>query len=422
MDIRKVSSESVASTGDTITYTLTLTVTGSTAYTVHVSDVLPNHLVYVGMGTVPMGGIPNWDPTTKTLTWDWTSLPIGTYTLTYQATVDASVKEGTVLVNNAQLTYSGLSGSKQVSVSVTMATLFMVHVGVYNESGELVKEIWVQELSQEVKDFSLAATNTITSVHGEVYVMWKGQQIAAWDGTNAAGDPVSNGKYYIKVDNTDSLGVVTSVSQDVMVSRSIAKVSVNIYNEAGEIVRHLYSYVDDPSNNILGDIQLSSNVIKPSAVSNSNGTVAITSSSGMTILWDGKSDSGTIVTNGRYQVEIHFVDGKGGEQIITRGLLVQSDNSPISDGNVFAGPNIIKGGLNSTLIQVHSDSNYTLTARLYDTAGELVKAAVSGPAGTNKVSLDLTGIASGLYFAVVDLTTSQGGIVGHQVTQIVIQR
>ncbi len=346
----------------------------------------------------------------------------GTYSLTYQATVDTFVTEGTIIVNNADLTYSGLSGTKQASVSITMATLFTVHVGVYNESGELVKEIWVKQLSQEIKDFNIATSPTITSVHGQVYVVWKGQQIATWDGTNATGDPVTNGKYYIKVDNTDSLGVVTSVSQMVMVSRSIAKVSVNIYNEAGEIVRHLYSYVDDPSNNILGDIQLSSNVIKPSAVSGSNGSVAITSSSGMTLVWDGKSDSGAIVTNGRYQVEIHYVDGKGGEQIITRGLLVQSDNSPISNGNVFAGPNIIKGDLNSTLIQVHADVNYTLTARLYDTAGELVRAAVTGPAGTNKVPMDLTGVASGLYFAVVDLTNSQGGIVGHQVTQIVIQR
>jgi len=422
VDISKVSSESVASSGDTITYTLTLKVTGSTANNVHVSDVLPGHLVYVGMGTVPAGGTSNWDLSTKTLTWDWTSLAPGTYTLTYQATVDNSVTEGTILVNNAQLTYSGLSGSKSASASVTMATLFTVHVGVYNESGELVKEIWVKQLSQEIKDFNIATSPTITSVHGQVYVVWKGQQIATWDGTNASGDPVSNGKYYIKVDNTDSLGVVTSVAQMVMVSRSIAKISVNIYNEAGEIVRHLYSYADDPGNVSLADIQLSSNVIRPSEVGGSNGTVAITSTSGLNLIWDGKSDSGAIVTNGHYQVEVHYVDGKGGEQVITRGLVVQSDNAAITDGNVFAGPNIIKGNTNTTLIQVHSTGSYTLTARLYDTAGELVRAAVTGATGANAVPMDLSGIASGLYFAVVDVINSQGGIAGHHVTQIVIQR
>jgi hypothetical protein len=76
--------------------------------------------------------------------------------------------------------------------------------------------------------------------------------------------------------------------------------------------------------------------------------------------------------------------------------------------------------MNSTLIQVHSTVAYTLTARMYTTAGELVKQAT----GTtkNQVPLDVTGISSGLYFVVVDLTTSQGGNAGHQVTQIVIKR
>jgi hypothetical protein len=208
----------------------------------------------------------------------------------------------------------------------------------------------------------------------------------------------------------------------VMVSRSIAKISVNIYNEAGEIVRHLYSYADDPGSLSLADIQLSSNVIRPSEVGGSNGTVAITSTSGLNLIWDGKSDSGAIVTNGHYQVEVRYVDGKGGEQVITKGLVAQSDNSAITDRNVFAGPNIIKGNRDSTLIQVHSTISYTLTARLYDTAGELVRASVTGATGANKVPLNLSGVASGLYFVVVDITNSQGGLAGHQVTQIVIQR
>ncbi len=336
--------------------------------------------------------------------------------------MDAYVNQGTVLVNNAELTYSGHVGSKTASVSITMATIYTVHVAVYNETGELVKELWVKQLSSEVKNFSIATSPNITSLHGQVYVVWNGQQIATWDGTNNVGDPVTNGKYYIKVDNTDSFGSVVSVSQEVMVSRSIAKVTVNIYNEAGEIVRHLYSYADDPSNTTLGDIQLSANVIRPSQASTSNGTVAITSASGITLLWDGRSDAGSIVTNGHYQVEVHYVDGKSGEQVVTRGLVVESANSPITDGNVFAGPNIIKGGANSTTIQVNSTVAYTLTASLYDVAGEKIGPTVTGPTGAKSVNLNLSGIASGLYFVVVNLTNTQGGLVGRQVTQIVIQR
>lgn len=339
--------------------------------------------------------------------------------VTYQAQLDDFVNQGTVLVNNAQVTYNG--GSKSASVSITMSTVFMVHVAVYNEAGELVKEIWVKQLSQEIKDFNIATSPTITSVHGQVYLVWKGQQIATWDGTNKVGDPVTNGKYYLKVDNTDSLGVVTSVSQLVMVSRAIAKVSVNIYNEAGEVVKHLYSYVDDPGNATLSDIQLSSSILRPSQTGKSNSTVAITSSNGTTLTWDGTSDTGSIVTNGHYQVEVHLVDGKGGEQVITRGLVVQSDNSSITNGNVFAGPNVLKAGETSTLIQVNSTVPYTLTASLYDVAGEKIRQTVTGTNGSNSVPLDVTGIASGLYFVVVDLINPQGGLAGHQVTQIVIQ-
>jgi flagellar hook assembly protein FlgD len=285
-----------------------------------------------------------------------------------------------------------------------------------------VKEVWTQQLSQEVNAFSLATQPTITTLHGQVYVVYQGQQIATWDGTNQSGDPVTNGKYYVKVDNTDPMGVVTSVSQTVLVSRSLAKISVNIYNEAGEIVRHLYAYVDDPSNNVLQGVQLSSSVIRPSVSGGTNGTVSITSSNGMTLVWDGRSDTGAIVTNGRYQVVIQSNDGKGGQQTLIEGIVVESPNTAITDGKVYGAPNIVKGGVATTDIRVNSTINYTLTARLYDTAGELVRQAATGTAGANSVTVDLANLGSGLYFVVVDLTDPSGNMAGHQVTQIVIQR
>ena len=393
--------------------------TSGPADNVVVTDVLPAHLSFVAFGNVPLGGVAAWNVSTRTLTWNFTSLPAGPITFTYQAQVDSYVQQGAVLTNNAQVTYSGLAVPKRSSVDVTMATAYTVHVGVYNEAGELVKEVWVQQLSQQILNFDLLAQPTITSLHGQVFIEYQGQQIATWDGTNSTGDPVTNGKYYVKVDNVDSLGAVTSVSQTVTVSRSIAKISVNIYNEAGEVVRHLYSYMDDPTSNPLDNIQFSTSVISPSQ--NVTSGVSITSSNGMTLVWDGRSDSGAIVTNGRYEMEVHSTDGHGGEQVITRGLVVQAGNQPVTDGNVFAGPNVLKNGETSTLVQVHSSSSYTLTARLYDTAGELIKQAVTGQLGSNQVGLDVNDVASGLYFVVVDLTNAQGGSAGRQVTRIVIQ-
>ena len=425
VEISKTASETVAKTGDVITYTLTLVVTGSTASNVVVTDPMPDHLNYVGAGTVPAGGNANWDSASKTLTWTWTTLAPGTYTLTYEGSVDGYVQEGTILLNKASLTYNGYTGTKEASVSVTMATIYTVHVGVYNEAGELVKEIWVQQLSEQIKDFDIFDNPTITSLNGVVYVEVKGVKIATWDGRNKAGDPVTNGKYYVKVDNVDSFGVVNSVAKMVMVSRSIAKIQVNIYNEAGEIVRHLYAWTDDPGNQSLLDVQLSTSAIRPtvdgSIPSGTTGSVNITMVGGQVVTWDGKSDTGAIVSNGHYEVEVHFTDGKGNEQVISHGIVVQSSNDPLSTGTVYARPNILKDGVTTTTIMVNSSIPFTLTARLYDVAGELLWAR-TGPAGTNQVDLDLSSLASGLYFAVTDLTGAQGGLAGKQTTQIILQK
>ncbi len=420
-NIGKTVSESVAKAGDTITYTLTLSVPTGPVNNVQVTDVIPAYLSFVGFVSVPSGGMTAFNPATKTLTVTFPSLAAGTYTLTYQAQVTSFVPQGVVITNNAQLTYSGLATPKTASVNVTMATGFEVHIAVYNEAGELIKEVWTQQLSQAILSFNIATQPSITSLHGQVYVVWNGQQIATWDGTNSIGDPVTNGNYYVKVDNVDNLGVVTSVTQTVTVSRSIAKVAVNVYNEAGEIVRHLYAYADDPNNNPLTDVQFSKSLIAPSNTGVANAALTITSSNGLTLVWDGRSDSGAIVTNGQYLVEVSYKDGKGGQEVITRQVAVESVPQPITKGNVFAGPNVLKVGETSTLVQVHADIQYTLTARLYDTAGELVKPESTGLPGTNQVLVDVRGLASSLYFVVVELTNPQGGFAGRQVTQIVIR-
>ena len=411
----------MARTGDVITYTITLNVTFGPANAVVVTDVLPASLSLMSFGPIPAGGTSSWNSLSKTMTFSFDSLAAGTYQVTYQAKVDNFVSEGTILRNNAQVAYAGLPAPKRTSVDVNMAKTYMVHVGVYNEAGELIKEIWVQELSSEILNFSLLTTPTIVSLHRQVYLEYDGQQIATWDGTNQAGDPVSNGKYYIKVDNVDSLGVVTSVSQTVTVNRSIAKVQVDIFNEAGEIVRHLYSYMDDPTSNPLSDVKLSSSVIQPSDTSGPDGTVSIISSNGLTLVWDGRSDTGSIVSNGQYQIEIHATDGKGGEVVVSKGVLVESGNTSPITGNVFAKPSILEKGNTTTTIAVNSNIPLTLTAKLYDLAGELLR-TYRGDSGAKNVPVNVSGLSSGMYFVVVDLTNNQGGLVGHQVTQIVVRK
>ena len=244
VDIAKMESESVGHSNDVVTYTVVISPVWGQANSVVVTDLLPNYLTFEGFGPVPAGvNLPTY--VNNTLTWTLAVMPANPVTLTFQAQLASFEPQGTVITNTAQLTYASLSTPKKASVSMTMATNYTVHIGVYNEAGELIKQIAVQELSQEVTSFTIFQQPTITTLNGKVFVEVNGQAIASWDGTNQNGDPVLNGSYYVKVDSTDPYGVTNTVTQVVTVNRHLAEVQVDIFNEAGEIVRHLTSYVED---------------------------------------------------------------------------------------------------------------------------------------------------------------------------------
>ena len=419
----KRASESVANSGDLVTYSLVLNVVESPASSVTVTDVLPANMTFQSFALVPPGGVTS--VVGNNLSWIFPTLPVGPVTLTYQAVVGNLLVGGTVLTNNAQLTYAGNPVPQKASVNITIAAIFKVQVAVYNSAGELVDVISVQELSQEVKSFSLTGA-TITTLEGKTYVMVGGQIIATWNGMNQNGTPVSNGIYYLNVTSTDPYGSVTNVAQTVTVNRSIAQVVVDIYNEAGEVVKHLYSYADDTGNAPLGQVGLSTGMIAPRVGTPTPGgdnAVTITFN-GTSLVWDGTNDSGAIVTNGVYLVDVNWTDGSGGQQVVSKSVLVQRGNSPVTNGTVFAAPNILKG-VNTTIIEVNptsANTNMTLTMSLYDVAGELVKKPVTGQTGMNEVDLNASGLASGLYLVVVDLRDINGKFIQRQTTKIIIQR
>jgi len=392
---------------------------------VQVTDVIPSHLTYLSAGIVPNGGGFTFT-SPATLSWNWPSLPVGTYSFTYQVKVNNFVAGGTVLTNNAQLTYTGMAAPQTASVNVRVTGAYTVKVDVYNEAGELVEEIYSAQLSQPV--LSVVLSNSVMSnLETPVTLLFSGAPVTAWNGTNGDGVPVPNGSYYIKVQNTDPYGVSTTVSQVVTVSRSVAKVQVDIFNEAGEVVRHLYAYVDDANNSQLTSMELSANVLsigndQPGSGGNTN-QATIVLNTGVTLTWDGRNDNGQLVTGGHYEIEVHFTNGKGRESVISKGILVQNDqNSPIN-GNLYAQPNILKNGTTRTTLVVNSGLNLMLHVKVYDVAGELVPASLQPPAIPNQATIDVSGLSSGLYFAVVDLTDpATGHSVGRQVTQFVVQR
>ena len=240
-------------------------------------------------------------------------MPIGTYSLTYQVKVNHFVSQGTILTNHAQLTYTGLLTPLTGSVNVQVIGAYTVKIDVYNEAGEKVAEIYSAQLSQPISSVNLSSY-TLTGLSGSVTVTSQGQPVTVWNGTNGNGVPVPNGNYYVKVQNTDPYGVSTTVSQVVTVSRDLAKAEVDIFNEVGEVVRHLYTTVSDATSSQLTGMQLSANVLSvgndQTGSSNTN-QATIVLNTGVTLTWDGRNDSGQLVTGGHYEIEVHFTNGKG---------------------------------------------------------------------------------------------------------------
>jgi uncharacterized repeat protein (TIGR01451 family) len=414
--------ESTAKAGDTLTYSIGITVTGNVANNVVVTDTLPTGLTFVSFGNVPAGTVTI--ASQQNLKWTLPSpLAIGIYHLTYQAQVDSLVSGG-VVTNNAQLT-STSSSPINSSVPVQIEGQYTVSVNVYNSAGEVVKTIPVKSYSVPINGITLSTSNLITTLHGSgstIEIFYNGTLIGTWDGSNNSGNPVTNGNYVIKVDSTSSTGSVTTVAQDATVNRQLSNITATIYNSAGEIVRTLYNVVSDGNNSQMSNVNLSSTVIQPgstSATASNLQIIVVNSGSPVTLTWDGTNNTGTVVTPGTYSIQLNWDDGQGQTTDISRTVLVTGGGGVT--GTVVAEPNVLEPGqtLTTTFNGMGITNAYTVNAKIYTIAGQLV-ASVQGTPGMQSTQWSATGIASGLYFAVVEVQDANGGVIEHQTLKLLI--
>jgi hypothetical protein len=233
---------------------------------------------------------------------------------------------------------------------------------------------------------------------------------------------VANGTYYLSVTNTSVLGVVTSTTQQITVNRPLYQTTILVFNEAGEVVKHLYTAEANTENENIVGAQLSSAVIDPGPSSPGlTGELTITLSNGTTVVWDGTNENGSYVQNGQYFIEINATNGNAGETTITKEVTVSSRLTTTGLGTVTAWPNLINGTNGSWVTQFHSNSAMALTLKvsIYTVAGELIK-VVEGPDGTNEANWDASGMASGVYIALVELSNPNGGFMGRQTLRLVV--
>jgi flagellar hook assembly protein FlgD len=316
--------------------------------------------------------------------------------------------------------------------ALTVVGSYTVRAGVYNEAGELIETLTFPESGSNtlqtnlpIRDYSLGPT-TISSYPGLTEIMVGGVTIASWNGNGQNGNPVPNGNYYISLQSVNPTGEVTTVTRQVAVNRTLNEVSIQVFNEAGEVVRNLYAYTGNSLTNNAVEVNLSSSEFQPTS-GDTRGTIPsqlmITLNTGTTVVWNGQSDLGSIVPSGQYYITVHIQDGHGGETVVTRQVTVMSQDATQGLGNLVAMPNIVnRSSPNGSMVLFETNSSQTLTLsyRIYDVAGELVKTRSFGPTGSNSAQWDTSPLASGCYFAVVDALNSGGGLVGRKVLKVVV--
>jgi len=427
ISLSKQVSASSASPGSILVYTITFNVTGTSASNVVITDPLPSNTTFMSFGSVPSGAATAYNQATSVLNWQMpTVLAPGQYQLTYQASINNLVAGGLDIQNCAVLT-NAATGPLTACADTRTIGDYTVKIGVYNEAGELIASLPVSQFSQSIENINLQS-GEITALNGagsSTAIYFDGVVIGTWNGLDLSGNPVTNGKYYVKVDSMSSLGVVNSVTQPVVVNRGISKVTIKIYNEAGEVVRNLYGYMSNPDPNMATQVTLSVTAFEPTSGTPSGNIptdLKIMLNNGTTVVWNGQADSGTVVTSGQYYIEVYAVDGQGGETEITKKVTVLSDNAHQGMGNIVAEPNIVNPATGYTiLIKSDSGQNLNLVYHVYNTAGELVhKPSPTDLTGPNTSTWDASGVASGLYFAVVDALNSQGGLAGRQNLKIIV--
>jgi len=416
--LRKTASTTNVRSGDLVVYALQVVISGNNANGTIVTDDLPPELTFESFGK-ELPEDARW-AVGQTLTWNLGDRGPGTYTLTYSARVKDFTETGVALTNHAGVTWVGAT-PVVADASVTVTGDFTVRVGVYNEAGELVKEILVKQYSQPLNNVEILNDNIISTLDDTANVYYKDALIGTWDGTSSNGKPVANGEYLIKVDNIDAYGVVESVTKEVTVLRALSLVEITIYNEAGEAVRHLMAEVADPKD-LVTSVQLSSQTIQPS-----NGTinagnvseVSIVLSTGVAVVWDGRNDRGQIVSNGEYYIEIRSSDGQGSEVVVSREVTVFSTATSL--GVIVAAPNPVLSGVTGTRFLVQSMESLTVKVKIYNMAGEMV-AKVDGVEGAREAWWDAQYVANGLYIAVVDVSRPGTGFLEQKILKVLVMR
>jgi len=305
---------------------------------------------------------------------------------------------------------------------------YLVTISVYNEAGEVVRQMEVMRASGPVKSVEYYTVvngeiiqNPPSFAAGDPYAIHLpgietpdsaglGGTSIMWDAKNSQGQEVRQGVYYIKVESKDQYGHVSAFINEVTVFRVEEYVELNIFNSAGEIVRSIRQYKSPVSE------KLSLKVSELLIINKDGSSIAIEYNQGEHIMWDGKNSRGRTVTSGTYEIQIVAHTSQGSRIEASKTVIVLNEGKKYMSDIVIA-PNPVKRETGKPemvrlIWTTETAETGTMNIRIYNVAGELVSiintTLESGEAAWNLRSRGGRKASAGPYVVVFEARNSEG--------------
>ncbi len=407
---------------DTPTFTPTVSITSSSTLTLTYTYTLTSTYTDTPVDT-PTYTSTSTPTYTSTLTQTYTYTDTITATMTWTNTRTLTTTNTATNTLSATITYTS-TNTQTVTITITPVPFpYVMNISVYNEAGELVKTIVSTTTSQEAQQVQLllngnqatvvapgSGTPLTIKVPGlETPDQQKnGYASFTWDGTNSAGQDVTNGTYYIKETTTDPYGHSDIITKQITAINEDQYVQVNIFNSAGELVQTITA----PYNGS-GQVSLS---ISNSTGSNNyvfgigKGAPAIVigyTTTGLNVPWDGKNAQGNYLQSGVYEVQLVVKTNQGISIKASKSITLLNEGNTDVLGTIKSLPNPYIGDTSTPLIFTWQPSaNGAIKIKIYNIAGELVRTLV-GDLGAASINWDLKSVggqtvSSGTYICVVE--------------------
>jgi flagellar hook assembly protein FlgD len=294
----------------------------------------------------------------------------------------------------------------------------MLTIQIFNEAGEKVRDVVTTMISSGIDGvyvntggnknavFSPGSGDLKISIPGAFCPgqASSGAAVFTWDGNTNNGQPVSSGVFYVKISAKDIYGHVEAVVKDVTVIEDQEYVRLNIYNEAGELVRR----ISQPRLSV-GSISLSTNG-ESAVIGKGEPKIKIMYTSSDYFEWDGQNNNGGLVGNGVYNLVLEAKDRAGEPIVESKNITIINNAEKKVLGELKAAPNPYDACVDNIPEMVFMWQKNAgpgrVTIRIFNMNGELVRILSAGlQQGSTAWKLDTAGgskAVSGVYVCVAE--------------------